>query len=92
MARAGTTCTCSAAPVPSANNQQQPPVVEHVPSVGHYASSLFTLFNPQDTFLREVLLLLANEKTNAQRRGAKVQPTSVRLQKEHINSRIPFTY
>ena len=55
--------------------------------LGIIASSLFTLFNRYNKVPREVLLL-SNEETNVQRCGARVQPTSVRLQKEHINSRI----
>lgn len=46
------------------------------PSARRCASSLFTLFRPHNTFPREVLLL-ANEETNVQRRGARVQPTSL---------------
>lgn len=53
------------------------PIAEYLWRARHYASSLFTLFNPYNKFLREVLLLLANEKTNAQQCGAKVQPTFV---------------
>lgn len=50
------------------NNGGQLTFVEHLLSARHYASSLFTVFNPYNKFTKEVLLL-SNEETDVQRCG-----------------------